>query len=72
MAEEISTLEEMDTEEFVESMTNKNTKRKTCSNLKILLKWLHNYADSRAVDEISATKLDKLLAKFFMTVKKDN
>lgn len=70
MAEEISTLEEMDTEEFVESMKNKNTKRKTCSNLKILLKWLHNYEDFRAVDEIPATKLDKLLAKFFMTVKK--
>lgn len=70
MAEEISTLEEMDTEEFVESM--KKEKRKTCSNLKILLKWLHNYEDFRAVDEIPATKLDKLLAKFFMTVKKDN
>lgn len=74
MAEEISTLdlEEMDTEEFVESMKNKNTKRKTCSNLKILLKWLHNYEDFRAVDKIPATKLDKLLAKFFMTTKKDN
>lgn len=68
MAEESYTLEEMDTEEFVESMTNKNTKRKTFSDLKILMKWLHSYKDFRAVDEIPVTELDKLLAKFFMTV----
>lgn len=52
MAEESYTLEEMDTEEFVESMKNKNTKRKTFSDLKILMKWLHSYKDFRAVDEI--------------------
>lgn len=70
MADESSTLEEIDTEEFVESTKNKNTKRKTCSDLKIFLKWLHKYEDFRALDEIPVTELDELLAKFFISLKK--
>lgn len=64
MAEESSTSEDMDTEEFVESMKNKNTKRKTFSVHKILMKWLHNYEGFRAVDGISVTELENYSQTF--------
>lgn len=37
IADESSTFEDIDTEEFVESMTNRNSKRKTFSDHKILM-----------------------------------
>lgn len=69
MADESSTLD-IGTEEFVESMKNKNTEHKTFSDHKILMKSLHNYDGFRAVDGIPMTELYKLLTTIFMTVKK--
>lgn len=64
MAEESSTSEDMDKEEFVESMKNKNTKRKTFFVHKILMKWLQNYEGFRTVDGISVTELDNYSQTF--------
>lgn len=69
MADERSTLKDTGTEEFVESMKNKNIQPKTFSDHKTLMKSLHNYEGFRAVDGIPMTELYKLLT-IFMTVKK--
>lgn len=69
MADESSTLKDTGTEEFVESMKNKNIQPKTFSDHKTLMKSLHNYEGFRAVDGIPMTELYKLLKTIFMTVK---
>lgn len=69
ITDESSTLEDIDTEEFVESLKNKNSKRKTFSVHKMLMYSLHTYGGFRAVDGIPVTELDKLLNHFYHSKK---
>ena len=61
-----------DTSAFVDSMKNINTKRKTSSDLNILYKWMVKQNDNRSIEEIPPAELDKVLARFFMSVKKED
>ncbi|VDI57125.1 Hypothetical predicted protein [Mytilus galloprovincialis] len=59
-----------ETAEFIEAMKNKNTKRKTASDVNIFTNWLSANNEHRKMEEIPVYELDKLLALFFMKVTK--
>ncbi|CAG2254716.1 unnamed protein product [Mytilus edulis] len=61
-----------ETAEFIESMKNKNTKRKTASDCNIFTNWLTANNKHRKMEEIPVFELDKLLALFFMKVTKSD
>ncbi|XP_071128790.1 uncharacterized protein KIAA1958-like [Mytilus edulis] len=53
-------------------MKNKNTKRKTASDVNIFTNWLSANNEHRKMEEIPVCELDKLLARFFMKVTKSD
>ena len=61
-----------ETAEFIEAMKNKNTKRKTASDVNIFTNWLSANNEHRKMEEIPVYELDKLLARFFMKVTKSD
>ncbi|CAG2255616.1 unnamed protein product [Mytilus edulis] len=64
--------DDTDTAAFVQSLKNDNTVRKTASDMRLFNKWLRCNNEMRLAEEIPVTELDKCLARFFMTVKKDD
>ncbi|XP_063436375.1 uncharacterized protein LOC134717811 [Mytilus trossulus] len=62
--------EQMTTDEFIDQMRNKNTSRKTKSDVNKLKTWLSDQNELREFHEIPPQELDLLLARFFMTAKK--
>ena len=61
----------LNTEEFVLSMRNPNTVRKTQSDVKKFSDFLQKeLEETRAIEQISASQLDVYLARFFMTARK--
>ena len=63
---------DMDTFEFVESMKNKNTVRKTKGDLKKFEEYLRSLNESRAVHEIEPSNLDSYMARFFLSAKRSD
>ena len=65
---------ENDTLAFVESMKNKNTKSKTTSDLKNFKEWMRNenLNEDRNLEDIPPRELDMYLARFFLTVRKQD
>ena len=69
---------ENDTFAFVESMKNKNTKSKTTSDLKNFKEWMRNEMrneklnEDRNLEDILPRELDIYLARFFLTVRKQD
>ncbi|CAC5377808.1 unnamed protein product [Mytilus coruscus] len=62
--------EQMTTDEFIDQMRNKNTSRKTNSDVNKLKTWLSDQNELREFHKIPPQELDLLLARFFMTAKK--
>ncbi|KAJ8309919.1 hypothetical protein KUTeg_011784, partial [Tegillarca granosa] len=60
------------TEDFVKSMKNPNTVRKTTSDIKKFTNWLKSQNEQRELHEMQKQELDRYLARFFMTAKKVN
>ena len=65
---------ENDTLAFVESMKNKNTKSKTTSDLKNFKERMRNenLNENRNLEDIPPRELDMYLARFFLTVRKQD
>ena len=61
------TAEETDT--FLESMKNPNTKRKTVSDLTILKEWLTSNNELRPPEAIEKNILDMYLGRFWLSVR---
>ncbi len=57
---------------FLELQRNKNTKKKTKSDLKTWYKWCNSIGESRAIGDIPPVELDRLLAHFFTQVRKQD
>ena len=59
---------------FVESMKNKNTKSKTTVDLKNFKEWMRNehLNEDRNLEDIPSRILDMYLARFFLTVRKQD
>ena len=55
---------------FVDQQKNKNTKRKTESDLKTWYTWCAKHGETRELEDIPPTELDRLLGHFFVTVRK--
>jgi len=61
---------EGDTDEFITSMTNANTSRKTKSDVKLFTEWLlKTQNEQRQSEDIECYKLDQYLARFFLSVR---
>ena len=61
------------THEFVEQQKNKNTLRKTQSDVKLFTDWLVDAKkERRSLDIIPVAELDKNLAMFMLSIKKSN
>ncbi|XP_062595369.1 uncharacterized protein KIAA1958-like, partial [Saccostrea cucullata] len=61
-----------DTHKFVKNLRNPNTVRKTNSNVNIFRNWLRGKNESRPIVDLEVIVLDKYLAVFFMTAKKQD
>lgn len=68
----VNMADDTDTAAFVQSLKNDNTVRKTTSDMRLFNRWLRSNNEMRLAEEIPVTELDKCLARFFMTVKKDD
>ena len=55
-------------ETFVDQQKNKNTKRKTHSDLKTWYTWCAKHGETRELKDIPPAELDCLLGHFFVTV----
>ena len=55
-------------EAFVDQQKNKNTKRKTESDLKTWYLWCAKHGETRELNDIPPTELNRLLGHFFVTV----
>ena len=63
---------ENSTEEFVRSMRNSNTVRKTTADVNKIEQWLLSKNESRDLCDIPPAELNNYLAHFFMTATKQN
>ena len=63
-----------DTFAFVESMKIRNTKSKITVNLKYFKEWMRNehLNEDRNLEDIPPRELDMYLARFFLTVRKQD
>ena len=61
---------EGDIDDFITSMKNANTSRKTKSDVKLLTEWLlKTQNEQRQFEDIECDKLDQYLARFFLSVR---
>jgi hypothetical protein len=58
-----------ETDAFVESMKNPNTKRKTNSDTHIFMEWLIANNETRLPEEIEKQNLHMYLARFWLSVR---
>ena len=65
-------LNDDDIETFIEQNRNKNTKKKTASDLNVFYRWAKTVKKTRQLDEIQPQELDKLLTHFVLKVRKQN
>ena len=57
-------------QQFVEQQNNKNTKKKTNSDLNKWYKWCEEHNEKRKLEQLPPTELDRLLGHFFVSVRK--
>ena len=62
-------LNDDDIKTFIEQNRNKNTKKKTASDLNVFYRWAKTVKETRQLDEIQPQELDKLLAHFVLKVR---
>ncbi|XP_045159791.1 uncharacterized protein KIAA1958-like [Mercenaria mercenaria] len=65
-----ATVEDGDTDSFIEENKNKNTSYQTKSDLKIFSDWAQSVGELRPVETIPMEELDSLLARFYLAVRK--
>ena len=63
---------EEDTSAFVQGMKNKNTSRKTASDLKLIQSYFLSLGEIRDVEDIPPADLNLSLARFFLNVRKSD
>ena len=63
-------LDDIEIQQFVEQQKNKNTKKKTNNYLNKWYKWCEERGETRNLEELPSTKLDRLLGHFFVSVRK--
>ena len=68
----MATLQDDELQAFVEDQRNKNTKKKTKSDLGKWYRWCQSVGENRRLDEFPHEDLDRLLGHFFMKVRKDD
>lgn len=61
-----------DVDEFVDDHENKNTLKKTVCNLNLLKTFFISQNESRSIESIPPLRLNELLCKFFLSVRKPN
>jgi len=59
------------TRQFVEKMTNSNTRQQTPSHMRLFSKWLNAKSEMRAPEQIEPKQLDIRIAQFFLTIRKE-
>ena len=59
-----------DTDKFLMDNINKNTAYKTKADVKIFTEWLHEMGEERPFQEVPASEMDSLLARFILSVRK--
>ena len=64
----MATLQDDELQAFVEDQRNKNTKKKTKSDLGKWYRWCQSVGENRKLDELPHEDLDRLLGHFFMKV----
>ena len=57
-------------QQFVEQQKNKNTKKKTNSDVNKWYKWCEEHNEKRKLEQVPPTELDRLLGHFFVSVRK--
>ena len=63
---EIGQLNDEDIDNFITENRNKNTTKKTQSDLNVFYKWAKTVNEKRTLENISEQELDKLLAHFVL------
>ena len=72
LAEEATSKDEVEIENFLQEQKSKTTQYKTKSDLNAWKKFCESLKESRAIENIPANELDLLLSKFFISVRKPN
>ena len=65
-------LDDQDVDNFIVENRNKNTTKKTQSDLNVFYKWAKYVNETRSLENIPEQELDKVLAHFFFKVRKQN
>ena len=65
-------LNDEDIDNFIAENRNKNTTKKTQSDLNVFYRWAKNVNETRTIENIPEQELDKVLAHFFLNVRKTN
>ncbi|CAH3156708.1 unnamed protein product, partial [Porites lobata] len=68
---EIGQLNDEDIDNFITENRNKNTTKKTQSDLNVSYKWAKTVDETRTLESISEQELDKLLAHFVLKAQTD-
>ena len=71
-AEEATSKDEVEIEKFLQEQKSKNTQYKTKSDLNAWKKFCESLKESRAIENIPANELDRLLSTIFISVRKQN
>ena len=69
---EIGQLNNEDIDNFITENRNKNTTKKTQSDLNVFYRWAKTVNETRTLENISEQELDKLLAHFVLNARKQN
>ena len=69
---EIGQLNNVDIDNFINKNRNKNTTKKTQSDLEVFYRWAKTVNETRTHENISEQELDKLLAHFVLNARKQN
>ena len=69
---EIGQLNDVDIDNFFTENRNKNTTKKTQSDLNVFYRWAKTVNETRTLENISEQELDKLLAHFVLNARKQN
>ena len=69
---EIGQLNDEDIDNFITENRNKNTTKKTQSDLNVFYRWAKTVNETRTLENISEQELDKLLAHFVLNARKQN
>ena len=69
---EIGQLNDVDIDNFITENRNKNTTKKTQSDLNVFYRWAKSVNETRTLENISEQEFDKILAHFVLNARKEN